>query len=118
MRDYPDGGIDLTNCDREPIHHINAIQPIGFLIALSSDWRISRVSANIADFVGLPVEAVLGVPLRDVFQAAAIHVIRNRLSLISGFDAVERSFAVQLQEDGASYDLALYRTGELIIIEA
>lgn len=43
--------VDLTNCDREPIHILGAIQPIGFLIALTSDWMVSRVSANIGDFL-------------------------------------------------------------------
>ena len=109
--------VDLTSCDREPIHHINAVQPIGFLMALSSDWRIKRVSANIADFVGRPVKALLGIHWRDVFQPAAIHTIRNGLLLLNGPDAVERIFAIQLQEDGACYDLAIYSTGELIIVE-
>ncbi len=110
--------VDLTSCDREQIQHINAIQPIGFLIAVSSDWRISRVSANIADFLGLSVDQVLRLPLRDVFQPATIHLVRNRLSLLGGLDAVERSFAVQLQENGASYDLAIHKSGGLIVIEA
>lgn len=110
--------VDLTSCDREAIQHINAVQPIGFLIAVSSDWRISRVSANIADFLGLTVDLVLRAPLHDVFQPVAIHTIRNRLSLLAGPDSVERSFAVQLQKDGASYDLAIHKSGETIIIEA
>ncbi|WP_419815363.1 HWE histidine kinase domain-containing protein [Glacieibacterium sp.] len=110
--------VDMTSCDREPIHHISAIQPIGFLIALSSEWRVARVSANIVDFLGLPIKALLGASLRDVFHAEAIHLIRNRLSLLNGADAVERSFAVQLQDGGPSYDLAIHQTGGLIIIEA
>lgn len=110
--------VDLTRCDQEPIHHINAIQPIGFLIVLSSDWRILRVSANIAHFVGMPVKALLGGSLDNVFQAAAIHTIRNGLSVLGGPDAVERSFAIQLQERGPTYDLALHKTAELIVIEA
>ena len=110
--------VDLTSCDREAIQHINAIQPIGFLIAVSTDWRISRVSANIADFLGLTVDLVLLAPLHDVFQPAAIHTIRNRLSLLGGPDSIGRGFAVQLQKDGASYDLAIHKSGETIIIEA
>ena len=39
--------VDLTNCDREPIHQLGAIQPIGFLIVLTADWHISNVSRNI-----------------------------------------------------------------------
>ena len=30
--------VDLTNCDREPIHIPGAIQPFGFLLALSAEF--------------------------------------------------------------------------------
>ena len=110
--------VDLTTCDREPIHHINAIQPVGFLVAVSNEWLVSRVSANVTGFLALPIEAILGVPLREVIRPKALHVIRNQLSILSGPDGVERSFAVQLQDDGPCYDLAIHRSGELIIIEA
>ena len=110
--------VDLTSCDREPIHHINAIQPVGFLVAVSSEWLVSRVSANTPGFLALPIEAMLGVPLPEVIRPEALHVIRNQLSILSGPDGVERSFAVQLQDNGPRYDLAIHRSGELIIIEA
>jgi light-regulated signal transduction histidine kinase (bacteriophytochrome) len=110
--------VDLTSCDREPVHHIGAIQPIGFLIAVTSEWQITHVSANAGDFLGLPIGGLLGVPLRNVFQPPAIHTIRNRLTVLSGPDAVERSFAVQLQDGGPNYDLAIHKVGELILIEA
>ena len=110
--------VDLTSCDWKAIQHINVIQPVGFLILVSSDWRISRVSVNIADFLGLKVDLVLRAPLHDVFQPAAIHTIRYLLSHLGGTDSIERSFAVQLQKDGASYDLAIHKSGETIIIEA
>jgi len=110
--------VELTSCDREAIQHINAIQPIGFLIAVSSDWRISRVSANVADFLGLGVDLVLRASLADVFQTEAVHTIRNRLTGFVGTDTIERCFAVQLQENGPSYDLAIHKVGEMIIIEA
>src|SRR5262245_55028638 len=40
--------VDLTNCDREPIHTPGAIQPFGFLIAVTTDWIVARVSENIS----------------------------------------------------------------------
>ena len=50
MADFED--VDLSNCDREPIHQLGAIQPFGFLVAFSTDWLVRRVSANAADFLG------------------------------------------------------------------
>src|ERR1700709_516428 len=63
--------VDLTSCDREPIHHIGAVQSIGFLIAISPDWLISHVSANAAAHLGLETAKLLGTPLRDVIRAEA-----------------------------------------------
>ena len=51
----PGDTIDLTNCEREPIHVLGNIQNFGFLIAASADWLVTRVSANLAQFTGLLV---------------------------------------------------------------
>ncbi len=110
--------VDLTNCDREPIHFIGAIQPIGFLVALSADWLVTRVSSNAADHLGRSTDALLGAPFREVISSDASHAIRNRLALLHGVDAVERAFAVQLQDGGAHFDLAIHRVGQTIVIEA
>ena len=110
--------VDLTSCDREPIHYINSVQPIGFLIALTGELVILRVSANAADHLGLPIEALLGAPLNTVVRREIVHSIRNRLSLLSSPDAVEQIFAANLRDGSGCYDLAVHRTGETIIIEA
>ncbi|HKT76724.1 MAG TPA: hypothetical protein VJQ78_08310, partial [Sphingobium sp.] len=63
--------VDINNCDREPIHVLGTIQPFGFLIALTADWLVSRVSANSAAFIGLSPEAMLGRPIGDIFRGEA-----------------------------------------------
>ncbi|MGO8506741.1 hypothetical protein AB9F35_36200, partial [Rhizobium leguminosarum] len=35
--------VDLTNCDREPIHQLGSVQPFGFLMAVSSDWIVKTI---------------------------------------------------------------------------
>jgi len=109
---------ELTNCDLEPIHHIGAIQPVGFFIATSSEWLISHVSANAADFLGGSIQALLGIPLRDVFIGEAVHAIRNRMTMLRGPDAVERIFGISLQDGGALFDIAIHISGTTIIVEA
>ena len=110
--------VDLTSCDREPIHQIGAIQPVGFLIAISFDWLISRISANATDFLGGSVQTLLGTPLRDVFVTEAVHAIRNRLTMLRDADAVERIFAMQFQNGGGLFDASIHISGATIIIEA
>ncbi len=74
--------VDLTNCDREPIHILGAIQPIGFLLALTADWMIARASANTIDFLGLAPADLFGKPLQQVFSARAVHDLRNRAAML------------------------------------
>ncbi|WP_343228023.1 HWE histidine kinase domain-containing protein [Stakelama flava] len=109
--------VDLTNCDREPIHQLGAIQPFGFLIALSSDWLIKRASVNVADFLGVKAEDILGTPMSDHMAAETLHAIRNRLTLLRGPDAVERLFGLALRTGGPRYDFALHMTDGTIVLE-
>jgi light-regulated signal transduction histidine kinase (bacteriophytochrome) len=114
---YPQ--VDLTNCDREPIHQLGAIQPIGYLIALSADWMISRVSTNIAEFLGAEPDALLGRPLTELFTPGAVHGLRNRVAMLRGPDSVERIFGCRpLPGDERPFDIALHMSGGRIILEA
>ena len=110
--------VGLTSCDLEPIHIIGAVQPIGFLIATSVDWVISRVSANAPSFLGGSVQDLLGATISDVFVTAAVHAIRNEVTMLRGSDAVERIFAIALQTGGALFDVAIHVSGSTIILEA
>ena len=110
--------VDLTNCDREPIHVLGSIQPFGFLLALSSDWLIARVSANVADFLGRDAAALIGCPLAELLAAEAVHAIRNRMTLLRGENAVERLMAQDLLGDGRLFDLALHFSAGQVVIEA
>lgn len=109
--------VDLTNCDREPIHMLGAIQPIGFLVTVGRDGRIARTSDNLADFLGVAAEDARGDMLEAVLSHEAIHAIRNRLAMLVGGDAVERIFGLVLREGGAPFDVALHMSGEEIVIE-
>jgi len=66
--------VDLTNCDREPIHIPGAIQGHGALLSMrDSDWTVLQASANACTFFGLvePGNAAVGRPLADLIGAAA-----------------------------------------------
>ncbi|MBA16477.1 MAG: two-component system sensor histidine kinase/response regulator [Sphingomonas sp.] len=111
--------VDLTNCDREPIHQLGAIQPFGFLIALSTDWLIKRTSANVEETFGVSADDMLGTPLSEYFSAHAVHQLRNRLTVLRGPDAVERIFGMAIFADQPSrlYDFALHMMGDSIVLE-
>jgi light-regulated signal transduction histidine kinase (bacteriophytochrome) len=115
VQDQPQ--VDLTNCDREPIHQLGTIQPIGFLIAVSTDWLISRASANTEEFIGSDTEHMIGSPLAEFLLPKAIHDLRNRVGMLRGADAVERLFSCELIK-GAFFDVMVHVSGGQIIIEA
>ena len=62
--------VNLNNCDREPIHIPNYIQPQGFLLALSDpDLRIILASENASEILGISVTDLLDRPLDDFIMS-------------------------------------------------
>jgi light-regulated signal transduction histidine kinase (bacteriophytochrome) len=109
--------VDLTNCDREPIHLLEQIQPFGALIAVDSDWLVGRWSANVQEFLGLdrPLEA--GFPLRDILAHEAVDELRDAMGRLDEPEVVERLFGLDLLGDGTRYDVAIHLSGRLYVVE-
>jgi light-regulated signal transduction histidine kinase (bacteriophytochrome)/CheY-like chemotaxis protein len=110
--------VDLSNCDREPIHIPGSVQPFGFLLTLLSDFTIVIASDNTGDFLGNDIGSILQKPLAEVFSAAAVAAIRARVDYLAGPDAVERMFGLELQPGGKPYDIAIHFSGAYLIVEA
>jgi light-regulated signal transduction histidine kinase (bacteriophytochrome)/CheY-like chemotaxis protein len=114
----PAATVDLENCDREPIHLLGAVQPFGFLLAIDrTQWTITRVSRNCAEWLGRGPRELLGRPLEDVFAHDAIHLIRGQLQTAVFMDAAARSFAVPLLDAGPVFDMAVHTVDGSIVIE-
>jgi chemotaxis family two-component system sensor kinase Cph1 len=73
-------GVDLTPCEREPIHIPGAIQPHGALLALHpSDLSLAAYSANAPALFGVdpadlrrrPLDALIGASVVAEIQEAA-----------------------------------------------
>ena len=110
--------VDLTNCDREPIHLLGGVQPFGFMLALLSDFTVCMTSDNVATYLGVEPAEILRRPIQDVLSEDAIKAIRTRVDYLTGPDAVERMFAVPLQHGGKPFDLAIHFSGVYLLIEA
>ena len=62
--------VDLTNCDREPIHVPGAVQPHGVLFACRGPaFTIVQVSDNSEAVIGTPPAGLLGRSMEDVLRA-------------------------------------------------
>jgi chemotaxis family two-component system sensor kinase Cph1 len=110
--------IDLTNCDREPIHIPGAVQPHGVLLALREPgYEIVQVSASVHALCGVEPGAVLGQTLANVLGPGAAAAVRT----LAG-DAAERSFGT-LQIAGGTvtsagyFDVTVHRSGGLLLLE-
>ena len=113
------GAADLTACDREPIHLLGTLQPHGFLLVLEEpDLRIVQASANVPDLPGCPAAGIRGTSLLTAFPqaAAALAPYLSEGQATEGA-AYLTTLAMEGSEEAVSYDLAVHRVGDLIVLE-
>ncbi|MGX7896847.1 HWE histidine kinase domain-containing protein [Tsuneonella sp. HG222] len=109
--------VDLSNCDREPIHRLGMIQPFGCLIAATSDWMVAHRSVNVEDMLGIAEPVEIGSPLGPRFAPEAFEIIRERLDAASTTGEVERVFGLDLFGDHRLFDLAVHLSGRMAVLE-
>ncbi|MBL8266449.1 HWE histidine kinase domain-containing protein [Steroidobacter sp.] len=110
--------VDLTNCDREPIHLLGAIQPFGFLLAVSTpDWFVQRVSNNVGEWLKVAPAEMLGRSLFNFMNAEAIHTLRNQLHIVNMTGTTARLFGIHIDDSQRRFDLAIHMSEALVVIE-
>lgn len=115
--DLPLKQVDLTNCDREPIHTPGSIQPHGVLLICDlNDNLINIASSNAAAFLGGRHNQVVGLTLSDVIGAEVAHNLRNALSRSGSSHLAGAELDVQI-EGGPVVDASIHRHGERIYVE-
>ncbi|GET37889.1 multi-sensor Signal Transduction Histidine Kinase [Microseira wollei NIES-4236] len=74
--------VDLTNCDKEPIHIPGSIQPHGILFVLNEpQLEILQVSSNTFDLLGVHPQDLLQQPLRNLVDSTTIDSIQRCISV-------------------------------------
>ncbi len=112
--------VDLSNCDREPIHILGQIQSYGYLLAIHPDtYTIVHASENIADLLGLSATQVLGQPLENVVAKTDIPV--SRLMALLKVDDPNGSWETQnpyaMTVNGQSLNLVVHQHKGPIVLE-
>ena len=70
--------VDLTNCDREPIHIPGSIQPHGCVLVCDVNLSVvRRHSVNAAEMLGLSVSSLNGEKFANLFGEFFTHEVRN-----------------------------------------
>ena len=69
--------VDLTNCDREPIHIPGAILPHGAMLVLECDTlRVLQAAGNTAGLLGRPLAELLDRPVDALLSRVQVNLLR------------------------------------------
>jgi chemotaxis family two-component system sensor kinase Cph1 len=111
------GAVDLTACEREPIHVPGTIQPHGVLFNLrESDLAVIQVSVNALDVLGVDAQNLLQQPLMQFVDDECTEHLRQALGLKNV--AVVNPVRVELRNDQRSgFDGVVHRHGGALIFE-
>ncbi len=108
--------VDLTNCDREPIHIPGSIQPHGALLAFDSRFAVvERHSANAATLLGMDGD-INGQAAEDLLGIELTHALRNALP-VGGDPARPVLLFGQTMPSGVRVDISLHQHLNAIIVE-
>jgi chemotaxis family two-component system sensor kinase Cph1 len=97
------GEVDLTTCDREPIHIPGAIQPHGVLLALDEQGRAAMVSANVVGLLGVTPEDAIGRTLAELVGPELASALA---------DGAETATL-----GGAEVEVRQHRSGDRLVVE-
>ena len=117
MNNNADFQVDLTNCDREPIHQLGRVQSYGALVAVSSDWIVQHTSSNVKDIFDIEPNDLLGKPLTELIVSDTFDRIRQNLSILANPSGVVRMFGVIVRGAHRLYDISLHQSGKHMVIE-
>jgi chemotaxis family two-component system sensor kinase Cph1 len=105
--------VDLNACDREPIHRPGTVQSFGVLFALDEEMKVTQVSENVIDHLGLGVDDALGRPLSEIVDPAGAEEVRSVLREQRWHDANPLSIGAR----GKRFDGIVHRHEGAAILE-
>ncbi|WP_313612771.1 HWE histidine kinase domain-containing protein [Agrobacterium sp.] len=112
----PDKQVNLTNCDKEPIHIPGYIQPHGCLIACDKAMHtVIRHSENCAEMLQED-EHLHGRQIESILGEQAVHDLRNALTIMNRSERPAVLPGVRIKDD-LVFDIAVHRHKSTTIIE-
>jgi len=106
--------VDVTDCDREPIHIPGTIQRFGVLFVLAEpSLTVTQVSDNVGEHLPLRVDEVLGRPLSTMLDPASVAQVQEAL----GDERWRDMNPLQLGVQGRQFDGIVHRHQGAAILE-
>jgi light-regulated signal transduction histidine kinase (bacteriophytochrome) len=109
-----EAALDLSACDREPIHIPGSIQPHGALLVVSGpDLVVERCSANAAEVLALP-RSPLGRSVRDVLPDGGAALTEDLRAWAAGS---EPAYLRSRELGGRWFDVTGHRSDDRLLVE-
>lgn len=110
--------VDLTNCDREPIHIPGSIQPHGaMLVCDPTTTQVVYASQTAEDLLGKRNSSLHGLSLAEVLGADAAHDLRNAAAKAGGSHMAGVLLGVSLPNLDVPIDAVIHRHKDWLFIE-
>jgi chemotaxis family two-component system sensor kinase Cph1 len=106
--------VDVTDCDREPIHIPGTIQRFGVLFVLAEpSLTVTQVSENVGEHLPFRVEEVLGRPLSTIMEPASVAQVAEALR----DERWQEMNPLPIGVDGRQFDGIVHRHDGAAILE-
>jgi len=110
--------VDLTNCDREPIHIPGSVQPYGCLLACDgSVGMVRRHSINAGAMLGVGSGDINGRRLDDLIGEGPAHDIRNAIAKWGNQQRPGLLIDFKVAHSQTAFNVAVHRHKGVNIIE-
>lgn len=110
--------VDLTNCDREPIHIPGAILPHGAMLVLECDTlRVLQAAGNTAGLLGRPLADLLDRPVDSLFsgrQVNLLHALGRETDLTKPRHFLDPALRVVTDQP---LDASVHRVDNALVVE-
>lgn len=113
-----DAPIDLSNCDREPIHIPGKIQAHGVLLVLKEpELTIIQASKNTEYFLGINYKSILGQHLSCLFENQEIEILNRVISANKIEDLNPIQLTIKNKVKNLYLDGIIHRSEGLLVLE-
>lgn len=111
-------GVDLTNCDREPIHIPGSVQSHAVMLVIEEPGLVvRRASANVSALLGLPLEAVLDQTLESLLATSDFNYLHKQVCKKS-LDATPHYLpAMRVGKSTVEFEAQIHRFKGALILE-
>lgn len=109
--------IDLSQCDKEPIHLLGFVQPFAALLKYAHDGALRRYSSNAPDFLSISEKELLAARPEDLFTEVNWNQIKKATHSIAREADCERLFRVSDIVPGHLVDVNVSLSRDGIVVE-